>query len=112
MGTLNDEEWASLAEKHAGKRLGRVDLVSVGTLVCRAPTRLEYRMFMQQIMDPASQADAHANLFAQTCVYPDPPTVAQMLEGRPGLMSNKKIVVMLNRLNGSEDEEAGKGSSV
>jgi hypothetical protein len=109
MGTLSETQYEELQSTHADKRLARVDMVSVGTLVFRQPTPAEYRLFKSQVMDNAQSAIAYDNLFARTAVYPSAEELTRMLADRPGIANNKKVITALNRLSGVEDEEEGKG---
>lgn len=108
MGTLNDEQYKDLESKFAGKRLARVDMVSVGSLVFRQPSPAEFRMFKTQLLDSSQSAMAYENLFARTVIYPEASEIAKMMEDRPGLSTNRRVITALNRLSGAEDEEEGK----
>jgi len=108
MAKLTEEEYSALEAKYAGKRLARVEMAS-GTFVFRQPTRQEHRIFKAMILDSTTTATAYDDLFLRTVVSPEMADAAKMLEDRPGLTSNKKIIQALNRLSGQEDEEEGKG---
>lgn len=108
MAKLTDEEFTELQGKYPGKRLARVEMAS-GTYVFRQPTRAEHRIFKAMILDSSTTATAYDDLACRTVVYPEPADFLKLLDDRPGLTSNGKIVKALNRLSGQEDEDEGKG---
>ena len=109
MGKLTDEEWSALESKCAGKRLVRVDLAQVGSLVFRQATKAEYQIFRSLLLDNATTGQAFGDLFLRSVVYPEPSDALKLTEDWAGLTSNPRIVKALNTVNGAALEEEGKG---
>lgn len=110
MAKLTDTEFDALSQKHAGKRLVRLDLKTIGTLVWRQPTKAEHVLFRTLLLDNATTAKAYEHLFLQTIVYPSPEEALKLTEEWAGLTSNTRCVKALNELSGQGIEEEGKGS--
>ena len=108
MAKLTDEEFTELQTKYAGKRLAKVDLRIVGTLVWRAPTKAEHSLFRSQLLDGESSSKAYENLFLATVVYPEPAEVLKLTQEYAGLTSNTACIKCLNVLNGQGLEEEKK----
>jgi hypothetical protein len=54
-------------------------------IVCKCPSRGDYKRFRAMIVDPNQRANALETLMRSCVVYPDAQGVAVLLERRPGL---------------------------
>lgn len=82
---LSPETIDRLKAAHPGAEL-RAFASSEGDLVvCKAPSRGEYKRFLSMVSNPDQRSMAPETLFLGCVVHPEAVEVTRMLERRPGL---------------------------
>lgn len=89
----------------------RVVETAAGTLVLRAPTRVEWRKFKTLVMsdDVSAQVSATETLLFDIVAHPDRATFGSLLDQYPGLEADKGVQQAIKELTGQVSSDEGKG---
>ncbi|NBW15530.1 MAG: hypothetical protein EBR82_46845 [Caulobacteraceae bacterium] len=89
----------------------RVVETAAGTLVLRAPTRVEWRKFKTLVMsdDVNAQVSATETLLFDIVAHPDRTAFGALLDQYPGLEADKGVQQAIKELTGQVSSDEGKG---
>jgi hypothetical protein len=83
-GAFSPEVYARVRKEHPSAEL-REFAAADGAVICKAPTRGDYKRFRTMYLDPVQRPMALEQLLAASLVHPDREEFSQLLERRPGL---------------------------
>ena len=89
----------------------RVVDTAAGSLVLRAPTRVEWRKFKTLVMsdDVNAQVSATETLLFDIVAHPDRTAFGTLLDQYPGLEADKGVQQAIKELTGQVSSDEGKG---